>query len=106
MTEHPLASLTGITALLNMVRADQVWSSCTKPQQALLAELCPPVMANADEGSIPEEVLPVLPFAVPDRTREALRRRGLIDHRDRLTTRAVHAWFYAGRLKESGGDAS
>lgn len=107
MKTHPLATRSGIAMLSHLIEADQVWSSCTKPQRSLLAELCPPAVAVLlEQGALKLADMPVLPDRVMAATRAAMRRRGLINDDGRLTGCAVHAWFYAGRLKEvSAADA-
>lgn len=104
MKTHPLATRSGISMMVNLLEAGQVWSKCTKPQQRLLSELCPPVVDQLMQaGQLMPDQLPELPFKIGESTRNALRLRGLIDDRDRLTGRAVHTWFYAGRTKDGGG---
>lgn len=107
MKTHPLATRSGISMLVHLIEAGKVWDGCTKPQRALLAELCRPVVETLlARDSLTAEDMPELPFKTSDRTREALRRRGLIDDRDRLTGCAIHAWFYAGRLKSNQAGVS
>lgn len=100
MKAHPLATQGGLTMLSHLIEADRVWTSCTKPQRALLERLCPPVVeALLARGALSEDDMPALPARATAATRAALRRRGLINDDGRLTACAVHAWFYAGRLK-------
>jgi len=106
MRSHPLATESGISMMVNLLEAGRVWDSCTKPQRALLSELCPPVVESLlSQGQLSSEDMPELPFKIGQSTRDALRRRGLVDDRDRLTGCAVHAWFYAGQLKQEASDA-
>jgi hypothetical protein len=108
--KYPLATQSGIAMFVHVVEACQVWSKCTKPQRALLAELVPPVVdVMLAKGFLSMEDMPLLPGRVSRATIAAMQRRGLVDDQFRLTGCAVHAWFYAGRSKEpqqSGGDAA
>lgn len=107
MKAHPLATQGGLTMLSHLIEADRVWTSCTKPQRALLAELCPQaVEVLLERGGLAADEMPLLPARVTTVSREALRRRGLLDDADRLTGCAVHAWFYAGRLKAVSAEDS
>lgn len=84
---HPLSTRTGIALLGHLISADVAWSGCTKPQQALLAELCPSVAeALLRDGAVVLEQMPLLPAGT---------RHG------RLTGKAVHAWYYAVSFKET-----
>ena len=104
MRKHPLATESGLSMMMNLLEGDRVWSACTKPQRALLAELCPPaVAALLVRGELSTEDMPLLPERVTAASRTAMQRRGLVDDAGRLTGCAVHAWFYAGRTKRSGG---
>lgn len=108
MKEHPLATQQGIGMFVHLLEADKVWSSCTKPQRDLLSELVPSVVeVMLAKDSLTVEDMPVLPERVSRSSWAAMQRRGLADDRGRLTGCAVHAWFYAGRLKEqrAGGAA-
>lgn len=92
---HPLATLTGIGILTEMLAADTVWRDCTKPQWALLAEICAPtVEALLAVGQLPKEAMPYLPDDVRAATREALLRRGLILDNGQVTGKAVHAYYW------------
>lgn len=103
MKGHLLANRSGIATLVDLLEAGKVWDHCTKPQQALLAELIPPVLDELwASGMLTTDELPVLPERVSRSSWAALRRRGLADERGRLTACAVHTWFYAGRLKNRG----
>lgn len=94
--KYPLANRRGIEMFGHLVEAAMVWSRCTKPQKALLAELVPPVVEVwLERGSLSVEDLPMLPERVSRSSWAALRRRGLADDQGRLTWRAVHTWFYA-----------
>lgn len=96
MKHHPLATRSGIEAIVNMLLADRMWRQCSKPQQALLDELCRPAAAKLlATGELSAADLPVAPATVPKRTRDALRRRLLLDADGRLTATAVHSWYYA-----------
>lgn len=102
--EYPLANQAGLSMLTNLLVADKAWSACTKPQKALLSELCPPVAEQLLEmRELTAEDMPVLSSEIRTVTRAALERRGLVDGAGRLTGKAVHAWYYAGRLKVNGG---
>ena len=104
--EHPLATMSGVTLMAHLIESDRVWMSATKPQRALLAELCPPVIeVLVERGALAANELPVLPDRVTVASRVSMQRRGLVDDDGRLTGAAVHAWFYAGRTKFNGGDA-
>lgn len=97
MKEHPLANRQGIEMFGHLVEAAMVWSRCTKPQRALLAELVPPVVeVMLAKNALTVADLPVLPERVSRSSWAAMQRRGLADDRGRLTRRAVHTWFYAG----------
>jgi len=107
MKTHPLATQPGINMFVHLLEADMVWSGCTTPQRALLADLVPPVVdVTMAKDSLSVEDMPVLPERVTAASRAAMRKRGLVDDAGRLTACAVHAWFYAGRLKQADGDAS
>ena len=106
MKTHPLATQSGITMFVHLLEADKVWSGCTRPQRALLAELVPPVVeVLLAKDALSVEDMPMLPERVSRSSWAAMQRRGLADDRGRLTGCAVHAWFYAGRLKVAGGAA-
>lgn len=102
---HPLATLTGINMMVDLLTAGKVWSTCTKPQRALLAKLCPPLVAAVmvRRRLFPED-MPVLPERVSRSSVAALQRRGLADDRGRLTGLAVHTWYHAGRLEKRSAD--
>lgn len=103
VAEHPLATQTGIALMCHLIEADQVWSGCTKPQRALLAQLCPPVAERLlAEGALTAEQMPVLPDGTRQSMRDGLARRGLVDGQGRLTGPAVHAWFYTQRFGKGG----
>lgn len=90
---HPLACLTGIEMMLHLTNAGRVWRGCTKPQRALLDEVCPPLVARLRSArELWADELPVLDL--PAMRLEALRRRGLVDDADRLTARAVHTYHW------------
>lgn len=93
MARHPLATLTGIEMMLHLTAAGRVWRGCTKPQRALLDEICPPLAARllAARELLANE-LPVLDL--PVRQLEALRRRGLVDDANRLTAKAVYTYHW------------
>lgn len=99
--KYPLATLSGISRLAQIMDATQVWASCTKPQRVLLDVLCrPTVDALLEQGSLTAEEMPTVPERTTSASRAAMLRRGLIDEQGRLTARAVHAWFYAARNEE------
>lgn len=101
--EHPLATHTGIALMCHLIEADKVWSGCTKPQRALLSELCPLVAERLlAQGAVTADQMPVLPDGTRQSMRDALNRRGLADEQGRLTGRAVHAWFYTQRFGKGG----
>lgn len=99
---HPLATRTGIDMMANLLEAGRVWRRCTKPQRALLEQLCPPVAERlVTEGSLTTEDMPRLPERVGKRSVEAMQRRGLCDDSGRLTGRAVHTWYYRPKRGEA-----
>lgn len=103
VAKHPLATQTGLNLMMHLIEAATVWSGCTKPQRALLNELCPPVAARlVAEGSLTADDMPMLPERVTVRSFEAMQRRGLVDDRGRLTGRAIHAWYYKVEFAKRG----
>lgn len=105
MRTHPLATLGGINLMAALLDAGKTWSGCTKPQRALLHELCPPVVAALMvRRSLHPEDMPVLPERVSRSSVAALQRRGLADDRGRLTGRAVYVWYHAGRREQRSAD--
>lgn len=93
MGRHPLATLTGIEMMLHLTAAGKVWRGCTKPQRALLDDVCPVLVARPRAArELLAEELPVL--ELPARRLEALRRRGLVDDANRLTAKAVHTYHW------------
>lgn len=99
---HP----TTVAMMGHLLVADRIWSGCTKPQRALLAELCAPVAATLIErGYATIGDLPYLPNTVRKSTRDALDRRGLVDAQTgRVRGKAVYAyWWTIGR--STGGES-
>lgn len=93
---HPLATRSGIATLVEILTADQTWSACTAPQRRLVSELCEPIMpALIERGVLTDDQLPLLPLAIHVGMRAALVRRRLVDDTtDRLTGKAVHAYYW------------
>jgi hypothetical protein len=93
MARHPLATLTGIEMMIHLTDAGRIWRGCTKPQRALLDEVCPPLVARLRSArELLADELPALDL--PARRMEALRRRGLVDDTGRLTAKAVHTYHW------------
>lgn len=92
---HPLATQAGIALLANLIEADRVWTGCTKPQRALLSDVCPPVAERLiRDGKLTTADMPVMWGECGISTLRALQRRGLVDEEGRLTATAIHAWYY------------
>ncbi len=103
MRSHPLATRAGIELLVRSLEAYRVWSKCTPVQRRLLDGLCRPIVERLkQEGELCAEELPALPAEARASTRGSMSAAGLITIDQRITARAVHAWYYAVMWKEEG----
>lgn len=93
--QHPLATRSGLTLLVELLTADDAWKACTKPQRRVLAAACLPAVTQLADGvSLAAEDLPWLPDTVTPVMRDALVRRGMAGEDGRITAKAVHACYW------------
>lgn len=105
MRRHPLATRQGITTVVQLIEADEVWRRATKPQKRHLTEQCADLIHAVEHGHVTssedlDSRRPTLK-GIGDATRRSMQEKGLLDAVGRVTPRAMHATFWMTRVERA-----
>jgi len=105
MRRHPLATRQGITTVVQLIEADEVWRRASRPQRKHLTRECGPLVDAIRNGYVTTQDdlvkrLPVLGQAGPPTVR-SMQEKGLLDACGRVTLRALHATYWMTRVERA-----
>lgn len=97
---NPLATKRGINMFVRILAAQHTWSKATTVQRRIIREQAAPVIAEIRAATKRGEesgrwARPYVGGMA--RTRESMRRKGLVDGEDRLTVEAIEAAMFCAK---------